>query len=77
MPEDDRPFQIAILLYPGVKALNAVGPWQVFSRMLNAQVRFVGEELGPTTTEGGALLLGISHTLAETPSPDLVSYREA
>ncbi len=68
----DKPFQIAILLYPGVTALDAVGPWEVLSRMPKTEVRFVGKEVGPGTTEGGALLLGVTHTVAETPLPDLV-----
>jgi transcriptional regulator GlxA family with amidase domain len=68
----EGPFQVAILLYPGVTALDAVGPWEVLSRMPNTEVRFVGKEVGPVGTEGGALLLGVSHTVAETPSPDLV-----
>lgn len=72
MDEKNRRFQIAILLYPGVTALDAVGPSEVLSRMPNTEVRFVGKEVGPVTTEGGALLLGVSHTVAETPSPDLV-----
>ncbi len=72
MDEKPKRFQIAILLYPGVTALDAVGPWEVLSRMPNTDVRFVGKEVGPVMTEGGALLLGVSHTLAETPSPDLV-----
>jgi putative intracellular protease/amidase len=71
MDKNDRPFQIAILLYSGVTALDAVGPWEVLSRMPNTEVRFVGKEAGPVTTEGGALLLGVTHTVAETPSADL------
>jgi transcriptional regulator GlxA family with amidase domain len=72
MNTPDKSFQVAILLYQGVTALDAVGPWEVLSRMPNVEVRFVGTELGPVTTEGGALQLGVTHTLAETPSPDLV-----
>jgi putative intracellular protease/amidase len=72
MDEKARGFQVAILLYPGVTALDAVGPWEVLSRMPNTDVRFVGKEVGPVATEGGALLLGVSHTVAETPTPDLV-----
>src|SRR2546423_6119295 len=72
MPPKDKPFQIAILLYSGVTALDAVGPLEVLSRMPNTEVRFVGKDVGPVTTEGGALLLGVTHTVAETPSPDLV-----
>ena len=67
-----KPFQIAILLYPGVTALDAVGPWEVFSRLPDTEVRFVGKELGPLETEGHTLLLGVTHTIAETSSPDLV-----
>jgi transcriptional regulator GlxA family with amidase domain len=72
MDKNGKPFEVAILLYPGVTALDAVGPWEVLSRMPNTEVRFVGKEVGPVMTEGGALLLGISHTIAETPPPDLV-----
>jgi transcriptional regulator GlxA family with amidase domain len=64
--------QIAILLYPGVTALDAVGPWEVFSRLPDTEIRFVGKETGAVTTEGGALLLGVTHSIAETPAPDIV-----
>ena len=33
---------------------------------------FVGKEAGPLMTEGGVLSLGATHSMAETPSPDLV-----
>jgi putative intracellular protease/amidase len=72
MDARDKPFQIAILLYPGVTALDAVGPWEVLSRMPHTEVRFVGKEPEPVMAEGGALLLSVTHTIAETPSPDLV-----
>jgi transcriptional regulator GlxA family with amidase domain len=72
MNKKGSPLQVAILLYPGVTALDAVGPWEVLSRIPNAEIRFVGKEEGPVVTEGGALLLGITHTTAETTSPDLV-----
>ncbi len=72
MKSDNKQFQVAIFLYQGVTALDAVGPWEVLSRMPHTEVRFVGRELGPITTEGSALLLATTHTLSETPSPDLV-----
>jgi transcriptional regulator GlxA family with amidase domain len=72
MSNQDKPFQIAILLYQGVTALDAVGPYEVLSRLPNVEVRFVAKEVGPVTVEGGALLLGASYTIAETTSPDLV-----
>src|ERR1700753_619668 len=70
--DKERPFQVAIFLYQGVTALDAVGPYEVLSRMPNTEMRFVGKETGPVTTEAGALLLGVKPTIDETPSPDLV-----
>jgi hypothetical protein len=64
--EKARRFQIAILLYPGVTALHAVGPWEILSRIPNTDVRFGGKEVEPVLTEGGTLPLGVSHTVAET-----------
>ena len=61
--------QIAILLYPGVSALDAVGPWEVLWRIPNTEVRFVGKEEGPVVAEGGALLLGVTHTIDESNAP--------
>ena len=67
-----RPLQIAIFLYPGVTALDAVGPWEVWSRLPDVEIRFVGKQIGPVPAEGGVLRLGITHTLEETPAPDVV-----
>ena len=72
MDETRSPLQIAILLYPGVTALDAVGPWEVWSRLPDAEIRFVGKELAPLMAEGGVLSLGVTHTIAETPRPDVV-----
>jgi transcriptional regulator GlxA family with amidase domain len=66
------PLEVAILLYPGVTALDAVGPWEVLSRMPGAAVRLVAKEAGPVAAEGGGLLLGATHTLAETTAPQVV-----
>jgi len=70
--DNSKPRRIAILLYPGVSALDAVGPWEVLSRMPDTEIRFVGKEVGPVVTEGNTLLLGVTHTVAETASPDTV-----
>jgi len=72
MDHKENPLQITILLYQGVTALDAVGPWEVLSRIPGADVRFVAKEVGPVVVEGGALLLGATHSVAETPSPDVV-----
>ena len=70
--QNDKPLQVAILLYPGISALDAVGPWEILSRMPNTEIRFVGKETGSIWTEGFTLLLGVTHTLSETLSPDVI-----
>jgi transcriptional regulator GlxA family with amidase domain len=72
MEKRDKPFQIAIYLYQGVTGLDAVGPWEVLSRLPDTEIRFVAKEAGPITTEGAALLLGATDTIAETPCPDIL-----
>jgi len=64
--------QIAIVLYPGVTALDAIGPYEVLRLLPDADVRFVGAEPGPVVADGNVLLLGVTHTYAETPAPDIV-----
>jgi transcriptional regulator GlxA family with amidase domain len=64
--------QIAIALYPGLTALDAVGPYEVLRLLPDAEVRFVAAAPGPVVTDSGVLFLGATHSYAETPSPDLV-----
>jgi transcriptional regulator GlxA family with amidase domain len=64
--------QIAIVLYPGLTALDAVGPYEVLRLLPEAEVRFVGAAPGPVVTDSGVLFLGVTHSYAETPRPDLV-----
>jgi transcriptional regulator GlxA family with amidase domain len=64
--------QIAIVLYPGLTALDAIGPYEVLRFLPGAEVRFVGAEPGPVVADSGVLFLGVTHTYAETPTPDLV-----
>jgi putative intracellular protease/amidase len=62
----------AILLYPGFTALDAIGPWEVLSRIPDTEVRLVWKETGPLVTDGEVLLIGATHTLDEILSPDVV-----
>jgi transcriptional regulator GlxA family with amidase domain len=64
--------QIAIVLYPGLTALDAVGPYEVLRLLPEAEVRFVGAAPGPVVTDSGVLVLGVTHSYAETPEPDIV-----
>ena len=41
--------QIAIVLYPGLTALDALGPYEVLKMLPGAELRFVAREPGPIT----------------------------
>jgi putative intracellular protease/amidase len=64
--------EIAILLFDGVTALDAVGPYEALSRLPEAHVRMVGTDRGAKRTRRGSLALVADHTLAEVPRPDIV-----
>jgi putative intracellular protease/amidase len=59
--------QIAILLFDRFAALDAVGPYQVLSRLPGADVVFAAEQAGPVTDDRGALSLSAPATLAARP----------
>jgi transcriptional regulator GlxA family with amidase domain len=64
--------QIAIVLYPGLTALDAVGPYEVLRFLPDVEVRFVGATADPVVTDSGVLVIGATHSYAETPAPDVV-----
>lgn len=64
--------QIAIVLYPGLTALDAIGPYEVLRFIPDSEVRFVSHSPGPIMTDAGVLELGATHSYDETPSPDIV-----
>ena len=64
--------EIAIPLYDRFTALDAIGPYEVLSRLPGASVRFIAAEPGPVRTENGMLALVADHRLDEVTSPDVV-----
>jgi transcriptional regulator GlxA family with amidase domain len=64
--------QIAIVLYPGLTALDALGPYEVLKFLPGAEIRFVAREPGPVVTDRAALVIGATHSFEETPAPYLV-----
>jgi transcriptional regulator GlxA family with amidase domain len=64
--------QIAVLLYDRLTALDAIGPYEVLSRLPGADLAFVGTERGEVKTDNGMLTLVAERTLEEMPSPDIV-----
>ena len=64
--------QIAIVLYPGMTALDAIGPYEVLRYLPGSEIRFLHHAVGPVMTDSGVLTLGASHTFEQTPAPDLL-----
>lgn len=64
--------QIAIGLYPGFTALDAIGPYQVFTNMPGAEVVVCGARKGDLADDNGLLHLDIAHTFDDIPQPDVL-----
>jgi transcriptional regulator GlxA family with amidase domain len=64
--------QIAIVVYPGFTALDFIGPYEVLRNLPDTEVRFLWHEPGPIAADSGVLVVGATHSFAETPSPDLI-----
>jgi transcriptional regulator GlxA family with amidase domain len=64
--------QIAIPLFDRLTALDAIGPYEVLSRLPGAEVLFVAAQPGPKRTDTGALVLTADRGLSEVPEPDIV-----
>ena len=61
-----------MLIFDGLAALDAVGPYEVLSRLPGAEVRFVAAEPGAKTTDTRSLALMAEHPLEEVPRPDVI-----
>jgi putative intracellular protease/amidase len=64
--------KIAIPLYDRFTALDAVGPYEVLSRLPGAEVKFLAFEPGPVRTETRMLTLLADAALEDLPDPDIV-----
>src|SRR5206468_3325636 len=60
------------VLFPQVTALDAIGPYDVLTRIPGADVELIALEPGPQPTEGGPLALVANRALEEVPTPDVV-----
>jgi putative intracellular protease/amidase len=63
---------IAILIYERFTALDAVGPYEVLSRLPDAKVTFVAEHATPKRTDTGQLALLADATLEQLAHPEIV-----
>lgn len=64
--------QIAIVVYPGMTALDIVGPYEVLRFIPGAELRFVWTEPGPVIADSGVFMMAATHSFDETPTPDVV-----
>ena len=64
--------QIAIPLFDDLTALDAIGPYEVLSRLPGAEVVFVGAEARPYVSDNGMLRMHADATLDAVPTPDIV-----
>ena len=64
--------EIVIPIFDGITALDAVGPYEVLSRLPGAELKFAALEPGPKRTENDVLALFADHALAELPHPEVV-----
>ena len=64
--------QVAIVVYPGFTALDFIGPYEVLQSVPGVEIRFVWHQIGPVTADSGVLMIGATHTFAETPDPDVL-----
>jgi transcriptional regulator GlxA family with amidase domain len=64
--------QIAIGLYPGFTALDAIGPYQVLTNLPGAQVVLCAETRGELDDDNGILHLQVDHSFEDVPAPDVL-----
>ena len=64
--------KIAILIFDKLTALDAIGPYEVLSRLPDAELRFVAKEPGIKRTDTGALGVTADLALGELTDPDIV-----
>lgn len=71
-PASGAGVRIAVLLFDGITALDAIGPYEVLSRLPRATVQFVAPRPGSYRTDTGFLTLHAPYALADVASPDIV-----
>lgn len=64
--------QVAVLLFPGFTALDAVGPYDVLVRVPGAEVVFCAAQRGEVRADPTSLALVADATIDEVDVPDIV-----
>lgn len=64
--------QVAVALFPKVTVLDAIGPYQVFAGMPDAEVVFCAAQAGRVTDAKGSLHIDVEHSFEDVPRPDVL-----
>ena len=66
--------QIAIPVFDRLTALDAIGPYEVLSRLPGASVEFVAAAAGTVRTDSGMLGLTADRSYDDVPAPDVLVF---
>jgi transcriptional regulator GlxA family with amidase domain len=64
--------EIVFVLFDGITALDAVGPYEVLQRLPGTEVKFAAKAPGEYRTDTKSLALVADHALADVPRPDIL-----
>ena len=65
---------VAIPVFDRITALDAIGPYEVLSRLPGAEVKFISFEAGPVRTDTRMLGIEADYALDDVPDPDLIVH---
>ena len=66
--------KIAIPIFDQITALDAIGPYEVLSRLPGAELKFVSFEPGPVKTDSRMLALHAEAALEDWADPDILVF---
>ncbi|KAL2620399.1 hypothetical protein R1flu_000604 [Riccia fluitans] len=72
MSHDGKKLLIAIPIFDGITALDAIGPFDCVQHLPNVQVVFVSHKPGAYRTSYGYLSLNATASFDDVPSPDII-----
>jgi len=64
--------KIVFLLFEGITALDAVGPYEVLARLPGAEIVFAGKQAGMAVTGDAKLRLGVDVAIADVREADVL-----
>ena len=72
LTKEDPPMKIAIPLYERFTALDAIGPYEVLSRLPGASVTWLAPERGPVRSDNGMLTIEADAPYEDVPDPEIL-----